>query len=195
MEDPALEERLAGLLARGDLVGVATAVVRGYGPGILGFLAALLRDPAAARDAFSDFGEALWRALPRFAGKSSVRTWAYGIAYRCALRARRAGARAQARVRPLRDSERSKLAATVESTAASFTFTAARRKLEALRATLTPSEQTLLVLRLDRQMAWEDIALVLRASSAAALRKRFERLKERLRRAAATAGGGQAPQS
>ena len=70
--------------------------------------------------------------------------------------------------------------------------TAAREGIERLRRSLRPDDQTLLILRIDRGMAWLDIARVLagpdqsiaeeelRARSAK-LRKRFERLKERLR--------------
>jgi RNA polymerase sigma-70 factor (ECF subfamily) len=57
-----------------------------------------------------------------------------------------------------------------------------------LRESLDPDEQTLLILRIDRQMAWTDIARIMggdapeaESRQAATLRKRFERLKERLR--------------
>jgi len=71
--------------------------------------------------------------------------------------------------------------------------------LARLRASLSVEEQTLLVLRVDRELEWEEIAEVLgpgpedddtppggggarpAARRAAALRKRFERLKARLR--------------
>jgi RNA polymerase sigma-70 factor (ECF subfamily) len=162
--------------------------VQAYGPGILGYLATLLRDDEAAREAFSEFGEELWKSLPRFAHKSTVKTWAYSIAYHCGLRYRQAQARR--RTRPLRTSEYSKLAASIEAASRSFSRSAADRKLDVLRRTLTDEEQTLLVLRLDRQMAWDEIAQVLgpEGVEVAALRKRFQRLKERLRAAAEREG-------
>jgi RNA polymerase sigma-70 factor (ECF subfamily) len=183
-----IEARLEALIGRGALAEAATAIVRSYGPGILGYLAALLRDDDAAREAFSEFAEELWRSLPRFAKKSSVKTWAYAIAYHSALRQRRA--RARRRMRPLRDSEYSKIAASAEATSRSFARTAADRKLDALRKSLTDEEQTLLVLRVDRRMPWEEIAEVLGVSRARVplLRKRFQRLKERLKQAARREG-------
>jgi len=183
-----LEGRLEALIAGGALAEAATAVIRGYGPGILGYLATLLREDEAAREAFSEFAEELWKALPRFAKKSSVKTWAYAIAYHCALRYRRA--RARRRARPLRDSEFSKIAASVHATSRAFSRTAADRKLDALRKSLTDEEQTLLVLRLDRRMSWEEIAEVLGSppGGSSTLRKRFQRLKDRLRRAAEREG-------
>jgi RNA polymerase sigma-70 factor, ECF subfamily len=61
-----------------------------------------------------------------------------------------------------------------------------RLDLERLRESLTAEEQTLLYLRLDQQLEWNEVAEVLSATGpvveAAALRKRYERLKERLAR-------------
>jgi RNA polymerase sigma-70 factor (ECF subfamily) len=174
------ETAITEALARGALADAATLIVEGYGPGILGYVAALVRDDDEARDVFSEFGEELWKALPRFGGKSSVKTWAYAIAYHCALRQRRSKARRN--TRPLRDSEYSKVAQSVRSM--SLNVSRADAKLEVLRSALNPKEHTLLVLRLDRQMSWEDIAEVM-GSKPPAVRKQFQRLKERLRAAAA----------
>jgi RNA polymerase sigma-70 factor (ECF subfamily) len=57
--------------------------------------------------------------------------------------------------------------------------------LEQLRAVLTPEEQALLVLRVDRELSWREVAVALGEepddeACCAALRKRFERLKEKL---------------
>jgi RNA polymerase sigma-70 factor, ECF subfamily len=65
-----------------------------------------------------------------------------------------------------------------------------------LRAELDPEDQTLLILRVNRQLPWRDIARIMTDEGdasdddelkrrAAALRKRFERLKEELRAKAA----------
>ena len=62
----------------------------------------------------------------------------------------------------------------------------ALQKLEEIRQTLTADEQTLLTLRIDQQLSWEEIGEVFSASNGgarvdpAALRKRFQRLKDRL---------------
>ena len=66
-----------------------------------------------------------------------------------------------------------------------------------IRKQLDPDDQTLLVLRVDRDLAWRDIAIVMLGEAAvdaevtkkaAALRKQFERVKERLRELAAESG-------
>jgi hypothetical protein len=65
-------------------------------------------------------------------------------------------------------------------------------RLRRLRAELPAQDQTLLVLRVDKELEWEEIAAVLAAEnapvSAVALRKRFERIKTRLARRAREEG-------
>lgn len=59
-------------------------------------------------------------------------------------------------------------------------------ELQAIRSLLDPDDHEHLLLRLDRQMSWKDIARVQGGEDnltnrAAALRKRFERVKARIR--------------
>jgi RNA polymerase sigma-70 factor (ECF subfamily) len=60
-----------------------------------------------------------------------------------------------------------------------------RGTLAELRAQLSDADRTLLALRIDQQLSWEEIAEVLAEEGArpepATLAKRFERVKERLR--------------
>jgi RNA polymerase sigma-70 factor (ECF subfamily) len=63
--------------------------------------------------------------------------------------------------------------------------------LEAIRARLSLDEQGLLALRIDHGLDWESVAAILSNGdpiSPAALRKRFERLKEKLSRLAREQG-------
>jgi RNA polymerase sigma-70 factor (ECF subfamily) len=75
----------------------------------------------------------------------------------------------------------------------------AKRRLEDLRAALDEEDRTLLILRVDRRMHWRDIAQVMAdgvvdegelVRTAAKLRKRFERIKERLREYMREQSGG-----
>ena len=79
-----LEAVVGRHLDSGELAAAATAAIRGYGPEILGYLAAVLRDDDAAAEAFSRFAEDLWKGLPGFRRKSSMRTWAYRVAWNAA---------------------------------------------------------------------------------------------------------------
>jgi RNA polymerase sigma-70 factor (ECF subfamily) len=101
------------------------------------------------------------------------------------------------------------MAAQARTTTAAFRRTSTKDRVRALRDRLEPDDQLLLVLRVDRGMEFREIAAVLadgeegstsaRSASAepgeaqldreaARLRKRFERVKERLRELAHEAG-------
>jgi RNA polymerase sigma-70 factor (ECF subfamily) len=174
------EERIASLLAAGDPEGAATAALERYGPSVLGYLCSLL-DEDDAHDAFSLFAEDLWRGLPSFRGECSLRAWAFRLAWHASCRVRRDPYRARGRRLP--SSAASRLAASV---AASTVYTGSRREgLRRLREQLEPEDQTLLVLRVDRELEWDEVAAVLSGENgeivtAPALRKRFERLKDKL---------------
>ena len=178
----ALEDSIARRLESGDAAGAATEALRGYGPEIRGYLGSILRDDSAAADVFADFCEDLWRGLPGFRRQSSLRTWAYKIAWNAAQMFLRDPYRR--RVRRLETSEYSQLADELRQSSVRLDPRVAADRLARLREALKPDEQTLLILRIDKGLPWKDIAQVLAdgedAPDAAALRKRFERLKERL---------------
>jgi RNA polymerase sigma-70 factor (ECF subfamily) len=185
-----LEPRILALLDAGDVSGAATEALRGYGPQVLGYLTAVLRDGDDAHDVFSQFAEDLWRGLPGFRRESAVRTWAFRLAWHAASRYARDPYRR--RHRPIMTTEASKIAEEVRSTMSTYAPGGRADKLMKLRQSLDPEEQTLLILRVDKAMPWEDVAEVLRAdgepATPAALRKRFERLKEKLGRLAREQG-------
>jgi RNA polymerase sigma-70 factor (ECF subfamily) len=183
------EDRVKELLAAGERREAATLALREYGPKILGYLQVMLRDEADAADAFSVFAENLWRGLETWRGEASLRTWAYKLAWNAALNLRDEAWRR--RGRRFKPSEASAIADEIR-TKTVIKVERQRAHLAELRAELTDEEQTLLVLRVDQGLAWEEIAEVLATPQerpdAAALRKRFERLKERLARLARSRG-------
>jgi RNA polymerase sigma-70 factor, ECF subfamily len=185
-----LEQRILARLDEGDLPGAATEALRGYGPQVLGYLNAVLRNEDDAHDVFSQFAEDLWKGLGGFRRESAVRTWAFRLAWHAASRYARDPYRR--RGRPILSTEASRIAEEVRSTASTYAPGGRADKLAQLRASLEPEEQTLLILRVDKGMAWEDVAEVLRSegepASPAALRKRFERLKDKLGRLAREQG-------
>jgi RNA polymerase sigma-70 factor (ECF subfamily) len=178
---PELEERLRQLLAAGDLRGAATEAIRGYGPRVLQALRAILRDEADARDAFSQFAENLWKGLGSFRGESSFKTWALRLACNAARNQRDEAWRR--RGRRLATGEASALAEEVR-TRSVVRVERQRQALDRLRQELSLEEQSLLVLRLDQQLSWNEVAEVLaeegKPAEPPALMKRFERIKERL---------------
>jgi len=201
-----LEREIRSYLARRDLTGAATLVIRGYGPEIFGFLSARLRDESAARDAFSMFSEDLWRGLPKFGERSTVRVWAYALARHAAIRLQSSPHRKRERNVPLGAREvLSKLADRVRTDTAPFLRTEFKTRVAALRKRLSEDDRTLLVLRVDRGLDWGEVARVFLApeesvsertlaAEAVRLRKRFQLVKAKIRRMASEEGfGGDGP--
>jgi RNA polymerase sigma-70 factor (ECF subfamily) len=184
MSREGLERQVLEALEADRLNDAATFALRGFGPQILGYLHAVLRNEDAADEVFAQFSEELWKSLPSFRGESSFKTWAYQIVLHCVGRFRRDGFRRRAH--PLKSAALSKIAEEVRSHTAPFMKTEAKDPLAALRASLDAEEQTLLFLRVDQQLSWREIATVMSSSGEAveeaALRQRFQRVKERLSR-------------
>lgn len=184
--DEALEKVIADRIAAEDLAGAATAALEGMGPQILGYLGATLRDDSAAYEVFSYFCEQLWKSIGSFRGASSFKTWSYKLVMHSVSRYRRDGFRRFGR--QLGSAEASALAEQIRSRTAPYQQTEIKDKFSKLRESLEPDEQTLLFLRIDQGLSWNDVAEVMSEEGApvevSALRKRFERAKQRLRKLA-----------
>lgn len=193
-DDPkALDLAVRTRLDAGDLRGAVGLLVEQLGPSIHAYLRTLLLEDEAA-EAFLDFQESVLKGLPIFRWECPVRAWAHRIAFHSASRIwRRPGRRLE---EPL-PSALSRLGPG--SGTAEPVMSSRHAGLAQLRASLSVEDQTLLTLRIDRELEWEEIAAVLGeaegggdppagaaggrsyAREAAALRKRFERLVKRLR--------------
>jgi RNA polymerase sigma-70 factor (ECF subfamily) len=186
------EASLRVLCDAGDYAAAATRTIDAYGGEILSFLRARLGRDADAWDVFAMFSEDLWRGMPAFAWRCTMRAWAYTLARHAEVRFVTAPQR-----RPERNLALSELPAAVAAAMATATRTAPYRRTEVksrfreLRARLDAEDQLILVLRVDRELAWGEIALVLAGPGAGAsgahgreearIRKRFQLIKERLR--------------
>jgi RNA polymerase sigma-70 factor (ECF subfamily) len=176
-----LDQLIRERLAADGPDGAATALIEALGPAILRYLRSMLRVEEDAADAFSQWSENVWTGLPAFRGEASLKTWSYRLAWNAAQNLRnqawkRRGQRfATGQASALADSIRTKSVVVVERQ---------RQALEELRAALSDEDRSLLVLRLDQQLSWNEVAGVLAAEGApvepAALMKRFERVKARL---------------
>jgi RNA polymerase sigma-70 factor (ECF subfamily) len=184
-----LEARVRAQLDAGAPDRAVDVLVRGMGPEILGFLVAVTRDEGLGSDAFSFFCEDVWKGLASFRFESSLRTWCFTVARNAASRAARA---------PRRKREVALDGASVlerlEHEVRQSTFlhmkTEVKDRVKKLRDALDADEQTLLILRVDKKLEWDEVARVMLddeavsdaaiKKKAAALRKRYERVKERL---------------
>jgi len=185
------DEELKALVVAGEIDRATEGAIRLYGPELVGWLCSVLPSEADAQDAFSRASLELWKSLRRFDGRCSIRTWCYMLARHAAVKVRS------------RRTEREVLVSSMPSIAGvvSHVWSTTRRGqaraddvYAQIRQELDEEDQILLVLRVDKDLAWRDIAQVLLGEDApaddlqrkaAALRKQFERVKERLRQLAA----------
>jgi RNA polymerase sigma-70 factor (ECF subfamily) len=194
VEQAQLEDEVKTLVAAAQIEAATTLIVRELGPELLGFLVVVVRDRTDAGDVFADLCTRIWKSIATFGWRCSLRTWCYVLA--------RHACHAWHKDRARRGEE-VPLSAVPELEAMMLrvrTSTFARldrqpSRADRLRAKLTPDEQTLLTLRIDRELDWREIALVLAdkdldddalTREAASLRKRYERLKDKLRKLAET---------
>lgn len=184
----AIDAKVQELLARGEEKEAATAALRTLGAEVLGYLENVLGDPDDARDVFQVFAEDLWKWLPSYRG-GSLRAAAYRIAWHAAARFRREAWRR--RKERMRTTMASRIAASIASPESRL-LSSPRDRIARLRASLEPEERSLLILRLDRELSWKEVAEVLTSEGdpvdSAAVRKRFERVKEKLAKRAREEG-------
>ena len=182
------DAELRALIARGELERATEEALREYGPDLIGWLCSTLPTTADAQDAFSRMSEELWKSLRRFDGRCAVRTWCYMLARHAAARVRgRTGKRREVLVSQIPSLQQ---AVTRIWNTSQRDAKRARDVYAEIRPLLDDDDQTLLILRVDRNLAWRDIAQVLLGEHAtpadltrksATLRKHFERVKVRLR--------------
>jgi RNA polymerase sigma-70 factor, ECF subfamily len=187
-----LEREIRSRCEAGDVDGATSIALSGYGREIFELLLSLHRDEAEASDVFSTFSQGVWRGLSRFSWRSSFRTWAYVIAKRASRRHLDDARRRRARQSPFADdSLLADIEQRVRTETLSFLRTERRTRLLEIRDGLPPEDREFLMLRVDRELAWNDLAQILHIGDAdlegealkreaARLRKRFQLLKEKI---------------
>jgi RNA polymerase sigma-70 factor (ECF subfamily) len=180
----------------GDLERAVQMGLSHYRAEVYSFLCARLRSEADAHEVFAQTSEDVWRGIAAFRWQCSFRTWLYTLARHAAVRFERSPAdqaeRRQALSRAPEAIERER------SRTRPYLRTDVKDRLSQLRETLTPDEQSLLVLRVDRGLSWEEVSRVLCdydelddttiRRHAVNLRQRFRQLTERIRERARAEG-------
>jgi RNA polymerase sigma-70 factor (ECF subfamily) len=185
-----IEARVNEALDAADYDLALTVVIRGYGGELLGFIESRVGSLDDAREAFGWFSEDLWRSLPSFERRCTLRTWAYALARNAASRFVARELSPRKRVVPLSRVSRLSLLMLAESSRDSSQQQA--DQITRLRAQLSEEEQLLLTLRVDRGLEWKDVARVITFGDGAVaeadldrealrLRQRFHVLKAKLR--------------
>ena len=186
-----VEQAIRTAHAAGELERAATLTIEHYGPELMGFLLHHLDGRDSAHEVFGELCEVFWETLPRFEWRCSMRSWTYKLARRIAM-GHRKRERRRGNMLPL-----SQLSIAVEqlrSATANYLRTDVKDRFRSIREQLAPEDRTLLALRLDRGLSWQELAEILSndgdepladaqlKTEAARLRKRYQLLRERVRK-------------
>jgi RNA polymerase sigma-70 factor (ECF subfamily) len=87
-----------GLVANGDMTGALRRLMQRHGTSVFRYCREALRDRALAEDVQQQVFIAAFRDLPRFSGRSTVRTWLFAIARHRVLDAAKSRRRARSHV-------------------------------------------------------------------------------------------------
>jgi RNA polymerase sigma-70 factor, ECF subfamily len=187
-----LDEEVRALLAAGRPQEAFTRTLDALGREVMGFLVPFFKARHDAEEVFAATCERLWGSFLKasFRGDCSVRTWTYVLARNEMDRFRTGERRRGAGRVPL--SEIADIIAVATTKARVIDTSSERReKFARLRAELSPDDQVLLTLRVDRELPWDDVALAFVANAescsneerkreAVRLRKRYELLRKQL---------------
>jgi RNA polymerase sigma-70 factor (ECF subfamily) len=192
----AIDLEVTELVKGEQLDAAATKVLEAYGSELYGFLVNMLGNEGDAAEVFSQAAEDLWKGLPKFGFRCSLRTWIYVLGRHAASRFKRSPWNKGERRRS--DSLVASLANVARSRTQPWLRTEIKDRFQAIRESLDEEDRTLLTLRIDRDMAWEDVARVTLEQDEPdkqtltretdRLRKRFQLLKGELRKKAQEAG-------
>ena len=195
-----IEARIKQAWEAQDYERAATEVLESYGGEILGFLASRLRSQSDAAEVFSMFTEDLWVGMPGFQWKCSMRGFCYTIARNAANRYKVAPAnRGDRNVGLTKASNLSRIVEQVRTRTVAYMRTEVKSKMRQLREQLPEDDQTLLILRVDRNLPWRELAMVMTDGGeslpddeldkiSARMRKRFQLAKERRKELARAEG-------
>lgn len=190
-----LEQEIRGLLAEGRVDRASTIAIEVCEMEITRWLKGLLGDEITAREVFCTFCEDLWKGLPNFRWQSSLRTWTYQLARNAAWRHLRSASPEQ----PMGDALPDEPIQQPRSRTRPWLRTDVKSAFARLREMLDPEDRTLLLLRVDGRMQWDEVARVMSDAQkplpaealrkrAAVLRQQFHRIKVQLREMAEAQG-------
>jgi RNA polymerase sigma-70 factor (ECF subfamily) len=198
-EQAALEAQVEEACQRGDHAGAVTLLIEAIGPKVVAFLLQRLNSPSDASEVFSMFSEDLWRGLPSFEWRCTVRGWCFAIARSAANRFRKQASERRGRRLPLSEASLSELVESVRERTLAHLRSEVKSQMQVLFEQLPEDDRALLSLRVDQKLGFRELAISLEfdgvvpseeelTRAAARMRKRFQLLKDKLRRMAGEAG-------
>jgi RNA polymerase sigma-70 factor (ECF subfamily) len=179
--------------AAADHRAAATAILEALGAHVVRVIHARFHDDQSTAEVFSLFAEDLWLGLAKFRFECSVRAWVFLLARNAGNRYLARDLRKRRAQVPLSQApELAAHAARIRTQTLLNLSTPREQRLNRLRSELSVDDQELLTLRVDRELDFAEIALVTLGDAqaraeevtreSARLRKRFQLLKDRLRK-------------
>jgi RNA polymerase sigma factor (sigma-70 family) len=158
------EDEARRALEEGDHKAALTALMRGYGDGIHRHCRSMLGPGPLADEAHQAVFVQAWRDLPRFEGRSTFRTWLFGISRHRCLDAARAYRRRNRRFLQASGPEASDDRPDAEAELSAAQATAhAKGPLDACLDALAAEARFAVLLRYQEGMRYTEIARVCRA--------------------------------
>ena len=191
-ERDALEAELRAAAEVEDWEQVAALAIRGYGPELLGFLLGERNYDVFAEDVYAEFLMNIWRGLRGFRWESTFRTWAYVVVrntnsgFNGRNKEKKTPIRA-GRCERLPTRELNRLANEVRANTLLVQQVDAKSRVARIREQLEPDERALLILRVDRDMAWKDVSEIM-GEEPNTLAQRYLRLKDKIHKLAKKEG-------
>jgi len=176
-----------------DYQRTVTLMLEAHGAEVLAYV----RGVSQAKLADDIYGQVvldLWQGIRTFQWRCSVRTYLFALARHAVSRMHLIEGRAARRERAYAESTWLwELVSQLRTPTPPYLRSEVKLRVRELRTRLSAEEQTLLVLRVDRGMSFKDLAVVMEPLDrdmsgaevrrvAARLRKRFQTVKEKLRR-------------
>ncbi len=189
-----IEDRIKEAFEIADYDTAATLFIEQFGGDILEFLAGRLNDPPDVAEVFSIFAENFWKALPGFQWRTTMRSWALVLARNAAYHFRNSPEKRLVHPTTI-SSKKSKFAQAVtklRDVTKMHLCTEVKSQMRKIYDELPDDDRSLLFLRIDKQLSWQDIAVIMsgqgeemkqaeRKQWANRLRQRFHVVKQRLK--------------
>jgi RNA polymerase sigma-70 factor (ECF subfamily) len=154
-----IERQVRSCLQAHDPRAAAARALENLGPDVLRFMSARLADRAQAEEGYLQFSEDVWVGLPAFRWESSLRAWMFVLARSAATRVSRK--RRREVELPPGFANLPQLREHVRSTTARYLRLDIKDRMREIRQRLDEDDQTLLILRIDRKLEWDDLAVVM----------------------------------
>ncbi|HTU61063.1 MAG TPA: sigma factor, partial [Polyangiales bacterium] len=142
----ALEQQVREACARHDYASGITLLLQEIGPKVLAFLVQRLGNASDASEVFSIFSEDLWRALPSFEWRCTVRGYSFALARSAAIRYRRQASERPGRKLSLSEASLSQLVERVRDRTLSYLRSEVKTQMQELIKRLPEDDRALLAL-------------------------------------------------